>query len=198
MFGHKKSGGAPEWLVVGLGNPGGKFAGTRHNAGFMAADALAGRLDVRLDRLKFRALTGAAELGGARVLILKPQTYMNLSGESVREAAAYYKIPVEKILVIFDDVSLPLGKLRIRKSGSAGGHNGIKSIIACCGSDQFPRIKIGVGAPPHPEYDMVDWVIGSFTEQERAEVERSVLRAGEAAEELIRSGPDEAMNRFNG
>lgn len=197
-FSNRRMRGAPGWLLVCLGNPGPKYAKTRHNVGFRVADALARQQSVRLDRLKFKALTGTATLGEESVLVLKPQTFMNLSGDSVREASVYYKIPVEKILVVLDDISLPPGKLRIRKSGSAGGHNGIKSIISSLGSEQFPRIKIGVGAPPNPEFDLADWVLGTFSEQERGAVDQAVESAVQAVAEIVKNGTDAAMNRYNG
>ena len=147
-----KPSGSVSWLIVFLGNPGPKYECTRHNAGFMAGDALAKKLGVSINRLRFKALTAAAEINGEKVLLMKPQTFMNLSGEAVGQAARFYKIPPERVLVVSDEISLPLGKLRVRPKGSAGGHNGLKSIIASLGSDAFPRIRIGVGAPPHPDY----------------------------------------------
>ena len=149
---------AVAWLVVGLGNPGGKYENTRHNVGFLVADELGERGRFPIQRLKFKALTNTAEIGGQGVLVMKPTTYMNLSGEAVGEAARFYKIAPDHVLVISDDVSLPVGKLRIRTGGSAGGHNGLKSIIQHLGTDQFPRLKVGVGGKPHPDYDMADWV----------------------------------------
>jgi PTH1 family peptidyl-tRNA hydrolase len=160
FFGRKT--GPVEWIVVFLGNPGAKYTRTRHNAGFMTADLFSEKTDVKIDRLKFRALTAAAELGGCRVLLLKPQTYMNLSGDAVGQAMRFHKVPLERVLVVSDDVSLPIGKLRIRRSGSAGGHKGLADIIQKCGGEEFPRIKIGVGEPPHPDYDMADWVLSSL------------------------------------
>ena len=154
------------WLVVFLGNPGLRYEGTRHNAGFMTADALAKKLDLSINRARFHALTGKTEIGGESVLLMKPQTYMNLSGEAAAEAAKFYKIPPERVIVVSDETALPIGKLRVRSKGSAGGHNGLKSIIACLGSDQFPRIRLGVGAPPHPDYDMADWVLSAFKNQD--------------------------------
>ena len=192
----KKSGGV-QWLLVCLGNPGKQYENTRHNIGFMTADALEKKSGVKVNKLRFRALTGEMELGGERVLVLKPQTYMNLSGEAVKLAGGFYKIPPERVLVISDDVSLPLGKLRIRAGGSAGGHNGLKNIIAHLGTDQFPRIKVGVGAPAHPEHEMVDWVIGNFTPAEKKVVEEAVQKAMDAAACLIEKGVSEAQNRFN-
>ncbi len=195
MFFQKKSGGV-QWLLVCLGNPGKEYANTRHNIGFLAADALEKRTGVKFNKLKYRALTGEVTLGGQRVLVVKPQTYMNLSGEAVKLAGGFYKIPPDHILVLYDDVSLPLGKLRIRASGSAGGHNGIKNIIAHLGTDAFPRIKVGVGAPQR-EDGLVDWVIGSFTASERKVVDAAIEKALDAAECVIEHGVSEAQNRFN-
>ena len=195
MFFQKKSGGV-QWLLVCLGNPGKEYANTRHNIGFLAADALEKRTGVKFNKLKYRALTGEVTLGGQRVLVVKPQTYMNLSGEAVKLAGGFYKSPPERILVLYDDVSLPLGKLRIRASGSAGGHNGIKNIIAHLGTDAFPRIKVGVGAPQR-EDGLVDWVIGSFTASERKVVDEAIDKALDAAECVIEKGVSEAQNRFN-
>ena len=196
LFG-KKTGGV-DWLVVGLGNPGDQYEHTRHNVGFDVADELAERCRVPLQRLKFRALTNTVTLGGQKVLLMKPVTYMNLSGEAVREAAAFYKVPPEHILVLSDEVALPPGKLRVRKGGSAGGHNGLKNIIAHLGSDQFPRIRLGVGQKPHPDYDMADWVLGKPQGEDKKAVEAAVVRAADAVECLLAKGPEEAMNRFNG
>jgi len=192
-----KSSRGVQWLLVCLGNPGKDYENTRHNIGFMAADELEKRSGVRLNKLRYRALTGEVRIAGQRVLVLKPQTYMNLSGEAVKLAGGFYKIPPERVLVISDDVSLPLGKLRIRAGGSAGGHNGLKNIIQHLGTDQFPRIKVGVGAPAHPEHEMVDWVIGNFTPAEKKVVEEAVSRALDAAECLIEKGVSEAQNRYN-
>ena len=192
-----KKTGPVQWLLVCLGNPGKQYENTRHNIGFMAADRLSEREGVKFNKLRYRALTGEVRLGGQRVLVLKPQTYMNLSGEAVKLAGGFYKIPPERVLVISDDVSLPLGKLRIRASGSAGGHNGLKNIIAHLGTDAFPRIKVGVGAPAHPDQDMVDWVIGSFSAQEKKAVAQAVDQALDAAACLIEKGVAEAQNRYN-
>lgn len=197
LFGKKSSGGV-EWLLVCLGNYGQKYENTRHNIGFLAADRLVEKNDLRCNRLRFRALTEIIDFGGAKVLLMKPQTYMNLSGEAVGEAARFYKVPPERVLVISDDVSLPLGKLRVRGNGSAGGHNGLKNIIAHLGTDRFPRVKVGVGAPPNPEYDMVDWVIGGFTADERKVIDAAIDRALDAAECVIEKGVTEAQNRYNG
>ena len=197
LFGKNRAAG-PEWLVVGLGNPGEKYENTRHNVGFLTVDELAERARVPVQKLKYRALTNTVELGGARALLMKPVTYMNLSGEAVGQAARFYKIPPERVLVISDDVSLPLGKLRIRKSGSAGGHNGLKNIIQHLGTDQFPRVKIGVGEKPHPDYDMADWVLSRFTGEDLKTITQAVKRAADAVECFVREGPDKAMNQFNG
>lgn len=197
MLFNKKSGGV-DWLLVCLGNPGDQYENTRHNAGFMVADELADRHNIPVQRLKFRALTNTITVGDQKVLLMKPVTYMNLSGEAVHEAAAFYKIPPEHILVVSDEVALAPGKLRVRRSGSAGGHNGLKNIIAHLGTDQFPRIRVGVGQKPHPDYDMADWVLGKFQGEDKKAVESAVKRAADAAECLIREGVDKAMNKYNG
>lgn len=185
-------------IVAGLGNPGQKYLHTRHNAGFMAVDYLAQKEGFKVDRLKYKALAGELRAGDARAVVLKPQTYMNLSGESLREAADFYKIPPERVIVIFDDISLPPGKLRIRRSGSDGGHNGIKSIIQCLGSQDFPRIKIGVGNRPRPEYDLADWVLSEFDKKEQEAIFTALGRCHDALLLILSGRIDEAMNRFNG
>ena len=197
MLFNKKSGGV-DWLLVCLGNPGDQYENTRHNVGFMVADELGERHNVPIQRLKFRALTNTITVGDEKVLLMKPVTYMNLSGEAVHEAAAFYKIPPERVLVISDEVSLAPGKIRVRRSGSAGGHNGLKNIIAHLGTDQFPRIRLGVGQKPHPDYDMADWVLGKFQGEDKKAVESAVKKAADAAECLIREGVDKAMNKYNG
>ncbi len=189
--------GGIQWLLVCLGNPGKEYENTRHNIGFMAADELARREGIKINKLRYRALTNELQAGGQRVLILKPQTYMNLSGEAVKLAGGFYKIPPDHVLVISDDVALPLGKLRIRGGGSAGGHNGLKNIIAHLGTDQFPRIRVGVGAPEHPEFEMIDWVIGKFSQQEKKLADEAVGRAVDAALCVMERGVQEAQNRFN-
>ena len=191
------SAGAVRWLVVCLGNPGLRYEGTRHNAGFMTADALAKKLNVRIDRARFKALTGRCAIGGEGVLLMKPQTYMNLSGEAAAQAAAFYKIPPERILVVSDETALPVGALRVRTKGSAGGHNGLKSVIACLGTEEFPRVRLGVGAPPHPDYDMADWVLSVFRNEDAAKMADAAARAAEAVICYIDEGPERAMNRFN-
>ena len=192
-----KSSGSVSWLLVFLGNPGPKYECTRHNAGFMAADALAKKLGVNINRARFKALTASAEISGEKVLLMKPQTFMNLSGEAVGEAARFYKIPPERVIVVSDEVSLPLGKLRVRMKGSAGGHNGLKSIIAALGSDAFPRVRIGVDAPPHPDYDMADWVLSVFRNQDLEDMLAAASQAAEAVITYVTDGPERAMNRFN-
>ncbi len=187
-----------DWLIVGLGNPGDNYSRTRHNVGFRAVDRLADRLGVRLDRAKFRGLYAQTLWQGQKLILLKPQTFMNASGLSVMDAARFYKLPPERVLVLFDDVSLEVGRLRIRPSGSAGGHNGIKSIIGALNSESFPRVKIGVGAKPCAEYDLADWVLSNFTASEEKRLVPALDDAGLAALELLRHGVSEAANRFNG
>lgn len=196
IFG-KKTGGV-DWLLVCLGNPGGQYENTRHNAGFMVADELAERQGVPIQRLKFRALTNTVTIGDQKVLLMKPTTYMNLSGEAVHEAAAFYKVPPDHILVVSDEAALPPGRIRVRKNGSAGGHNGLKNIIAHLGAEDFPRIRVGVGQKPHPDYDMADWVLGRLQGEDKKAVESAVKKAADAAECLIKEGPDRAMNQYNG
>ncbi len=202
MFFRKKEesvrSGAPEFLIVGLGNPGTKYAYTRHNAGFLCLEMLADQQNVKINRIKFKGVLGEARLGGHRCLLLKPQTFMNNSGESVREAAAFYKIPPERILVIFDDVSLPCGRLRIRRKGSDGGHNGIKSIIYHLGSDAFPRIKLGIGEKPDPEWDLADWVLSPFRKEELVALREASEKACDAAQKIVCGDIEQAMGLYNG
>ena len=186
-----------EYIVAGLGNPGGKYAKTRHNAGFMAVDLLAKKEGFEFKKAKFQSLIADEYIGGKRCLVMKPQTMMNLSGEAILEAANYYNIPDEKIIIIYDDVSLDIGKIRVRRKGSAGGHNGIKSIISCLGSEAFPRVKIGVGKKPAPEYDMVSWVLGEIPKEKSEEYSESLKNAVGATEEIISEGVDSAMNKYS-
>ena len=195
LFG--KGSGGVDWLIVGLGNPGEKYERTRHNVGFLVVDTLAEELDVPVQKLQHRALTNTARVGGRKALLMKPVTFMNLSGEAVRPAADFYHVPPERVLVISDDTALPLGKLRLRKGGSAGGHNGLKSIIQHLGTDQFPRLRVGVGEKPHPDYDMADWVLARLQGADWKTMEEAARRAAQAVECVLSQGMDAAMNRFN-
>ena len=192
----KRSGGI-SWLVVFLGNPGTKYEMTRHNAGFMAGDAMAKAQGAAINRSRFKALTGTCDIGGETVMLMKPQTFMNLSGEAVAQAGSFYKLAPDHVIVVSDEVALPIGKLRIRTKGSAGGHNGLKNIIALLGTDQFPRIRIGVGTAPHPDYDMADWVLSSFKGKDAEDILAAAARAAEAVECYITKGADRAMNLYN-
>lgn len=192
-----KRGGAVTWLIVFLGNPGPRYQGTRHNAGFMAAEAMEKAKGIRINRSRFKSLTAECDMGGERVLLMKPQTFMNLSGEAVAQAVRFYKIAPERVIVISDEMSLAVGRLRIRTKGSAGGHNGLKNIISHLGTDQFPRIRMGVGAVPHPDYDVKDWVLSVFRDKDAENIADCARRAAEAAECYIVNGPDKAMNLFN-
>ena len=194
MFGKKKE----AWLIVGLGNPGKEYERTRHNCGFRALDILAKELGCSVDRGKFQGLYGQTVYHGKKLYLLKPLTYMNLSGRSVLQLSAYFSIPPQRIIVLFDDISLEPGRLRVRANGSAGGHNGIKSIIQELGSQDFPRVKIGVGAKPHPDYDLADWVLSSFSAQEEKALSVSLPNAALASLAIIDCGLPEAANRFNG
>ncbi len=186
------------WLIVGLGNPGREYERTRHNAGFRALDILAEKLGCKVDKLKFQGLYGQVNYRGKKLLLLKPQTFMNLSGRSVLQLSAFFRVPPKNIIVMFDDISLEPGRLRVRSDGSAGGHNGIKSIIQELGSQDFPRVKIGVGAKPHPDFDLADWVLSGFTAQEEKALQPALERAAEAALAVMEYGVPEAANRFNG
>ena len=189
--------GGAEWIVAFLGNPGLKYNGTRHNAGFMAADAMEKKLGVSINKMRFKALTQTADIGGKKVLLMKPQTFMNLSGDAIVQAANFYKVPPERVIVVSDETALPIGRLRTRRGGSAGGHNGLKSVIARLGTDQFPRIRLGVGDKPHPDYDMADWVLSAFKGQDAADMELVAKKAADAVECYITEGADRAMNKFN-
>ena len=197
LFGTQKTGGA-SWLLVCLGNPGDKYDNTRHNVGFMVADRIGQEKNCTIQKLKFKALTNIVTLGGEHVLVMKPITYMNLSGEAVRQAADFYKIQPDHVLVVSDDTALAVGRIRIRIGGSAGGHNGLKSIIQHLGTDQFPRVRMGVGEKPHPDYDMADWVLGKFMGQDKKTIDETVKKAVQAIECITESGIDLGMNRFNG
>ena len=194
---NKTPSGPPEFIIVGLGNPGKKYELTRHNAGFLFADLLANQNGEKISKIQFKSVTANITLGGHRCLLMKPQTFMNNSGEAVKQAASFYKIPPENIIVVFDDISLPCGKMRIRRKGSDGGHNGIKSIIYLLNSDKFPRIKLGVGEKPHPEYDLADWVLSSFKKNELDSLREAAENACKAAEMMVQGNIDGAMSNFN-
>ena len=193
-----KTSNSENWLIVGLGNPGREYEKTRHNAGFRCLDILADRLGTKVDKLKFQGLYAQVNYQGRKVFLLKPQTYMNLSGRSVLQLSAYFNIPPQRIIVLFDDISLEPGRLRIRPDGSAGGHNGIKSIIQEVGSQEFPRVKIGVGGKPNPNFDLADWVLSTFSANEEKALAVSLDNAASAALAIIDRGVPEAANRFNG
>ena len=195
MFGKKPT---DAWLIVGLGNPGKDYARSRHNAGWRALDILAQNLGCKVDKGKFQGLYGQCNWEGRKLLLLKPQTYMNLSGKSVLQLSAYFQVPPQRIIVLFDDISLEPGRLRIRSDGSAGGHNGIKSIIAEVGSQAFPRVKIGVGGKQNPEQDLADHVLSGFSSLEEKALASALDRAADAALCIIDRGVPEAANRFNG
>lgn len=184
-------------LVVGLGNPGDKYTFTRHNTGFMALDFIAEKCGVRVDRARFKSLCADARIGEHRVLLMKPQTFMNLSGEAVREAADFYKIPPENILVLFDDINFDVGVMRIRRNGSDGGHNGIKSIIYQLNSDAFPRVKIGVGKKPSPDYDLADYVLGTYSDADKKTLFSMFSRVYDGVELILSGQIDKAMNLYN-
>lgn len=194
---NKTPSGPPEFIIVGLGNPGKKYELTRHNAGFLFADLLADKNGEKISKIQFKSVTANITLGGHRCLLMKPQTFMNNSGEAVKQAAAFYKIPPENIIVVFDDISLPCGKMRIRRKGSDGGHNGIKSIIYLLNSDKFPRVKLGVGEKPHPDYDLADWVLSSFKKNEIDSLREAAENACKAVEMMVQGNIDGAMSNFN-
>lgn len=193
----KEYGGSFDYMIVGLGNPGRQYETTRHNAGFICIDLLAEKHGININKLKFKALMGDGRINGRRCLLLKPQTYMNLSGEAVREAADFYKIPPEKIIIICDDISLNPGKIRIRRKGSAGGQNGLKNIILHLNSDNFPRIKVGVGAKPNPEYDLADWVLSHFTKDEVKLIKEAAEKTVGSVEYMVEDNIDKAMSNYN-
>ncbi|MDD3165483.1 MAG: aminoacyl-tRNA hydrolase [Oscillospiraceae bacterium] len=187
-----------DWLIVGLGNPGREYESSRHNSGFLAIDRLAAQLGVKIDRAKFHGLTAMATWQGQKLCLLKPDTFMNNSGQAVQPAAAFYKIPPERILVLFDDISLSVGRIRVRPDGSAGGHNGIKSIIAQLGTQNFPRVKIGVDPKPRPDYDLADWVLGTVPKAQQPLFSEALSHAANAALAVVRDGVTAAANAFNG
>lgn len=189
--------GPPEYLIVGLGNPGLEYAQTRHNAGFMTLDLLAEREHTEIKRMKFKSLCGDAVIAGKRCLLMKPTTYMNNSGQAVAEAMQFYKLPIDHIIVVYDDISLEPSRLRIRRKGSDGGHNGIKSIIYLTGEDAFPRIKLGVGKKPRPDYNLADWVLSRFTREELEQLHIAAEHACESIALMVNGKIDEAMNRYN-
>lgn len=189
--------GAVEYIICGLGNPGTQYEGTRHNIGFMTIDTLCEKYKLDCKKLRFKSLTCDAMISGKRCLIMKPTTFMNNSGEAVTEAMSFYKIPPERTIIVFDDISLEPGKLRIRRKGSDGGHNGIKSIIYLSGSDMFPRIKMGVGAKPHPDYNLADWVLGHFKKEQAEALETAMDNAVSSIELMVGGKMNEAMNKFN-
>ena len=186
------------FIVVGLGNPGDKYTTTRHNAGFMAIDAVAQKFGARIDRARFKALCGECEIAGSRVLLMKPQTFMNQSGEAVGEALRFYKIEPKNVIVLSDDISLDCGKLRVRRKGSAGGHNGLKSINEHLGTEEYPRIKIGVGQKPHPDYDLADWVLGNLVSDDLAKLRSTFDNISEGLEKLVAGDVEGAMRICNG
>ncbi|MDR1892052.1 MAG: aminoacyl-tRNA hydrolase [Oscillospiraceae bacterium] len=188
---------APEWLIAGLGNPGAQYENTRHNAGFLALDLLAGEHSANIKRIRFKSLCGDCCVDGVRCLLLKPQTFMNHSGEAVRDAMAFYKLPPERVLLLFDDISLPPGKIRVRPFGTDGGHNGLKSIFYLTGSDRFPRVKIGVGEKPRPDFDLAAWVLSRFSPEEAALVKASLTRTSKAAALVVGGELTKAMNLYN-
>ena len=198
FFKKQRSAGPVDFIVAGLGNPGKQYEGTRHNAGFMALEALAERQGVPVTRVRFKSYCGEAVIGEKRALLLMPQTFMNLSGEAVCEAMRFYKLPPERVLVMMDDISLPVGVIRLRRKGSDGGQKGMRSIITLSGSDQFPRIKLGVGAKPHPDYDLAAWVLSRFTKEEAPGMVQAAHHAAEAAELIVQGRMEEAMNRYSG
>lgn len=193
----KDYGGSFDYMIIGLGNPGRQYETTRHNAGFICLDLLSEKHGIKITKLKFKSLMGDGRINGRRCLLLKPQTFMNLSGEAVRDAAEFYKIPPERIIVICDDISLDPGKIRIRRKGSAGGQNGMKNIIYHLNSDNFPRIKVGIGAKPNPDYDLADWVLSHFTKDEAKLIKEAAEKAVGSVEYMVEDKIDKAMSEYN-
>ena len=197
FFGKKDFGSSVDYIIAGLGNPGSQYDLTRHNAGFMAIDKIAEEYKVKVDRIKFKSLCNTFEMKGKKVLLMKPQTFMNLSGQSITEAMNFYKVPIENVIIICDDISLEPSKLRIRRKGSDGGHNGLKNIIYLSGKDTFPRIRVGVGQKPHPEYDLAAWVLSRFTPNEQKLMAEGIEKAMKSCELMVQGNIDQAMNKFN-
>lgn len=197
FFRKSRPAGPIDFIIAGLGNPGKQYEGTRHNAGFMAMEVLEERCGVKVNRVRFKGYTAEADIEGRRVLLLMPQTFMNNSGESVRDAMQFYKLPPEKVLILLDDISLPAGTVRVRRKGSDGGQKGMRSIITLTGSDQFPRVKIGVGQKPHPDYDLAAWVLSRFSREEAPKMLEAVGHAADAACLIVQDRIDEAMNRYS-
>ena len=198
IFGKKKEFSSNfDYLIVGLGNPGKQYESTRHNAGFICIDALADKYGIKINKLKFKSLMGEGRIEGRRCLLLKPQTFMNLSGEAVRDAVDFYKIPTENVIVICDDISLEPGKMRIRRKGSHGGQNGMRNIIYHLKDDNFPRIKIGIGAKPNPEYDLADWVLSRFSQSEAKLIKQVADDTVSAIEYMVKGDIDKAMSNYN-
>ncbi|MBQ9516144.1 MAG: aminoacyl-tRNA hydrolase [Ruminococcus sp.] len=195
--GKNDTGGSIEYLIVGLGNPGRQYENTRHNAGFIALDYIAEKLSVRVNRIKFKSTVGEAKLAGKRCLLMKPSTFMNLSGQAVTEAMRFYKIPPEKVVILMDDISLDVGNIRIRRKGSDGGQNGMKNIIYLSGSDQFPRVKIGIGKKPHPDYDLKDWVLSRFSAKDQKLIDERLPDIMDAVGLIVNDDIDKAMNLYN-
>ena len=197
MFGKNKSTGSIEYIVVGLGNPDRKYENTRHNAGWLAIDRIADKLGCDVNKIKYKSFIGTCTVNGAKVMLMKPTTYMNNSGQAVAEAMQFYKLPIDHIIVVYDDISLEPSRLRIRRKGSDGGHNGIKSIIYLTGEDTFPRIKLGVGKKPRPDYNLADWVLSRFTKEELEQLHIAAEHACESIALMVNGKIDEAMNRYN-
>ncbi|HCA30030.1 MAG TPA: aminoacyl-tRNA hydrolase [Ruminococcaceae bacterium] len=197
MFFHKSKPSPVDFLIVGLGNPGKKHEGTRHNAGFIALEALADKLGIRINRIKFKSFCAECRIGDRHVLLMMPQTFMNLSGEAVSEAMRFYKLKPQQVLILFDDISLPVGTIRIRRKGSDGGQNGMRNIILLTGSDEFPRIKIGVGEKPHPDYDLAAWVLSRYSKEGALKLLESTKNAAQAATMIAQGDIDGAMNQYS-
>ena len=198
FFKSKQSGNnSIEYIIVGLGNPGRQYEGTRHNAGFISLDYLADQLNVKVNRIKFKSTVGEATVAGHRCLLMKPSTFMNLSGQAVTEAMRFYKIPPEKVIILCDDINLDVGKIRIRRKGSDGGQNGVKNIIYLSGSDEFPRIKVGIGKKPHPDYDLKDWVLSRFNDKDKQLLKETLPKIADAVGLIVCDDIDRAMNQYN-